>query len=1083
MPQGLQKIPIDIPFSKGLDTKTDRFRVAYGKFLALKNSIFGKNRLQKRNGFGELTPLPDSSYRIATTFNNNLTAIGTVLQAYSEASQKWVEKGTLVPVALSTLSLISSNTNQSQADAAVSANGLVCTVFTDDGPSSTTYKYAVASSETGQNLIAPTIITEADATYGAPKVFVLGNFFIIVFTNIVTATYHLKYFSISTVSLAVTSPVDISTSYTPATTVAFDGIVANNNLYLAWNGSDGGGAIRLTYIDATLTQHATVTIATKVATIVSVTADTTTSTPVIYVSYYNLGTALGYTAGFNQQLSVVFASQSIIASGTVTNITSAASDGVATVIWENSNSYAYGGRSDTLTSVTVTQAGVVGSPAVFVRSVGLASKAFAIDGEIYFLAVYSSTYQPTYFLLNSSGKVVAKLAYSNGGSYLTKGLPGVSVFGSVASVAYLIQDQIVPVNKSQTASSSLPVYTQLGVNLASFEVGSAPMHSAEIARNLHLTGGFVWMYDGYVPVEHGFHLWPDVVSAGVTIGTDPTPTGNTTNSSKTITNVSSITNIAVGMSITGAGIPANTTVESIASGTSITISNAATAIAASVPLTLTGHLTNQQYFYAATYEWSDNQGNIFRSAPSIPQTVTASAGHSFSILKVPTLRLTYKTANPVKICLYRWSTAQQVYYQVTSVTQPTLNSTTADIITFLDIKSDAQIIGNSILYTTGGVIENIAAPAARSIDLFDTRAWVIDAEDNNLLWFSKQVVQGVPVEWSDLLTMYVPPSTASEGSTGPMRCLAPMDDKQCIFKPSAIYYVNGKGPDNTGANNQYSEPVFITSTVGTSNQASIVFQPNGLMFQADNGKGIWLLGRDLSTSYIGADVEAFNTATVLSAIAVPGTNQVRFTLDNGYTLMYDYYYGQWGTFTNIPAIYSTIYQSLQTFVDSYGRVFQETPGEYLDGGNPVCMGFTTAWINIAGVQGLQRAYYATLIGDYLSPHRLQINVAFNYNPSASQSTIFDPTNVPNVYGDGGQTVPGSNPPYGSGDVYGTTEPVEQERIFFDEQKCQSIQISLEEIFDPSWGLPAGAGFELSGLCIQAGIKKGAPTLSAAKSRG
>ena len=28
------------------------------------------------------------------------------------------------------------------------------------------------------------------------------------------------------------------------------------------------------------------------------------------------------------------------------------------------------------------------------------------------------------------------------------------------------------------------------------------------------------------------------------------------------------------------------------------------------------------YFYQVTYEWSDSQGNLFRSAPSIPISVT-----------------------------------------------------------------------------------------------------------------------------------------------------------------------------------------------------------------------------------------------------------------------------------------------------------------------------------------------------------------------------------------------------------------------------------------------------------------------------
>ena len=52
--------------------------------------------------------------------------------------------------------------------------------------------------------------------------------------------------------------------------------------------------------------------------------------------------------------------------------------------------------------------------------------------------------------------------------------------------------------------------------------------------------------------------------------------------------------------------------------------------------------------------------------------------------------------------------------------------------------------------------------------LFDTRLWMVDAEDQNLLWFSKQVIEATPVEMSDLLTMYIAPTTSSEGNTGPI---------------------------------------------------------------------------------------------------------------------------------------------------------------------------------------------------------------------------------------------------------------------------------------------------------------------------
>ena len=111
-----------------------------------------------------------------------------------------------------------------------------------------------------------------------------------------------------------------------------------------------------------------------------------------------------------------------------------------------------------------------------------------------------------------------------------------------------------------------------------------------------------------------------------------------------------------------------------------------------------GSLSNQTYYYQATYEWSDNQGNLFRSAPSVPASVVSSGLLSANIIYVPTLKFTHKISSPVKIVLYRWSTNQQVYYQTTSITNPILNDPDIDYVSFVDRNSDAAILGNNILY-------------------------------------------------------------------------------------------------------------------------------------------------------------------------------------------------------------------------------------------------------------------------------------------------------------------------------------------------------------------------------------------------
>lgn len=1018
----LQKQDININFSQGLDTKTDPKQIQPGKFLSLQNSVFTKaGLLQKRNGFGPLAPLPDATSTYLTTFNEGLTAIGTSLLSFSSSTDGWVNKGNLQLAELSTLPLIRSSTNQTQADAVVAPNGLVCTAYTDTLPSGTAYRYAIADSSTGQNVIVPTLITPTSGSVNSsPRVFLLDHYFIIAFG---TSTNHIQYIAISTSNpTSVTAAVDITTSYVAASTISWDGVVNNNKVYFAFNSTSGGQSIKLTYINGNLGNPVTAKVfGSAIATMMSMCVDVTSaSNPTVWAAYYDSASNIAKVLAVDSNLNTVLSPTTVISGAPLANITCTARLSSITVYAEAARAYGYDGSIATngIVQVMCTQAGSVGSITQLLRSVGLASKAFLIGPTSYLLATYSSPTQPTYFLINQSGQIISRLAYSNGGGYYTHGLPGVIVNGEIAQMSYLIKDLIAGINKGTALPAGTPlsaVYSQTGINLVTFTIGTESITSAEIGRNLNISGGMLWSYDGVSPVEQGFNLWPDSVEAT--------------------------------WSATGGSIVAKPD----------------------------GSTNTNAYWYQVTYEWADNQGNVNRSAPSIPiaVTTTGSASTGSIAINVPTLRLTYKTE--VKIVVYRWSVAQQIYYAIASpAATPTLNDTTIDYVTITDTLADASILGNPIIYTTGGVVEDLPGPATSLVTLFNNRLFLVDAEDTNLLWFSKQVIEATPVEMSDLLTIYIAPTTGAQGSTGPITAMSALDDKLILFKKDASYYINGIGPDNTGSNGQYSDAVFISSVVGCSNQKSIVFVPQGLMFQSD--KGIWLLGRDLSTNYIGAPVEAFTQgALVKSALNIPGTNQVRFTMDSGITLMYDYFYGQWGTFVNIPAISSTIFEGMHTYITDLGQVFQETLNMYLDNTSPVLMAFTTGWINFAGVQGLERFYQMLLLGQYYSPFKLNVQLAFDYNPSIQQATLVTSDNFSPAWG--------NEPFWGSGSPWGGKSAVFEARINPMRQKVESFQITINEIYDPSFGMVAGAGLTMSGMNLTFGMVRGRRLGSAARTFG
>lgn len=1171
----LNKQQVTVNFAKGLDTKSDPWQVPIGNFLELKNSVFSKQgQLKKRNGYGLIGTVSDPSVSTITTFNGELTAIGNSIYAYNDSLDSFVNKGRFQPVDLSVIPGLNNGLNQIYSDSAESPNELVCLTYTEEQdnygvlPVTTTtrYKFSIINKTTGQNVVAPQEINPGVglSVTGPARAFVLGNNFIVVFTATSGLNNYLKYVAINYTTLSVSAAVTLTSNYLPATppaSMTWDGVVVNGALLIGYNSTALGGFYVLALTSLLTIISGTQIDAANQCTIVSACADATNA----YFSYYDSATGSGYIVGVvitTGAISTVFAPQQWILTqftgdtdaitaaitnipdtshiysgsqfqstvpplgiistgelnkyitniptntqvdtsvvfgfgagttfnlGQVKNIATTVSNGFIYINSEIENQYAYTTATtysnliySRLCSTSGVMSGVPTQP--IKRGVGLASKAFVIDDIVYFLVVYSQgsnaypTYQSGYYLIDSNGNEVAKLAYTTGGGYLNKGgLPSVTINGANISCSYLIQNLVRPIAKTNNAQSddlNLSVYTQTGINIATFNLNGSGRNSTELGSNLNINAGFLWGYDGYQATENGFFVYPDTIEIRpniVTTGNIPPGDyfyvatyewtdnqGNIfrsapsipvnyeikpgvvfngdTNSNDTITNIASTSNLQVGMGISGAGIPLGATITQIISATSIRISPNATATAAGVALTTT----------------PVNCVDIY----------------------VPNLRLTYKSN--VSIVIYRYSANVPVYYQVTSITKPYISNENYDYTVVLDNNSETgilPIVGNNILYTTGGVLENISCPAIKTTTIFDNRLWGIDSEKPNLLWYSKQVIQNTPVEMSDFLTFFVSPTQSAQGGTGPITAIAPMDDKLIIFKKDAIYYINGTGPNNTGSNSQFSEPIFITSTVGTENQNSIVLMPQGLMFQSD--KGIWLLGRNLSTVYIGAPVEAYTEiSTVKSALAIPESNQVRFTMSNNITLMYDYFFEQWGTFNGIPSIFSTIYQGLHTYLMSNGRVLQETPGHYTDDSIPTVMGFKTNWFALGGILGFQRAYFMFLLGKYISPHKLVINLAYDFNNNATQTTVITPNNYNLPFGD--------DPFYGSTPLYGGTENVERWRIMFQRQKCDSVQITINEVYDPSFGEGAGAGLTLSGINLIVGVKKIYNTVPAALTAG
>jgi hypothetical protein len=465
-----------------------------------------------------------------------------------------------------------------------------------------------------------------------------------------------------------------------------------------------------------------------------------------------------------------------------------------------------------------------------------------------------------------------------------------------------------------------------------------------------------------------------------------------------------------------------------------------------------GSITNGTRQYSVVYAWYDNQGQLHRSAPSIGTPVTISGGPSDITLTIPTLRITKK--EHVFIEVYRTEASGTIFYKVSSNTNLTLNNTAIDTISYTDTITDANLVAGELLYTVSGELDNIAPPAASVITKWKNRIVLKSTDEENLLVLSKIRQEGKPVEFSDQITLSVDPTGGDIVTT------AVLDDKLIIFKRTSIHVQAGDGPNNLGEQSDFGLPQLINSDVGCTDVNSVVVVPDGLIFKTE--KGLHLLDRSLSVSYIGAEVEKYNSSRITAARLVPDINQVRFTTENSLCLVYDYYFKQWSTFTNHEAVGATIYKDKFTFVKSNGKVYIEDSSSFKDGAQRIKMKIVSAWMNVAELQGFQRFYKMIILGTYKSKHRLKVKIGYDFNTSFTDEADIDVENTiePTKYGE--------DSPFGEQSVYGGAFPLYQWRVFPQRQKCQSFRISIEDImtdvFDES--------FSISNLRLEVGVKQG-----------
>lgn len=1018
----LQKDTKSLPFTQGPDSKTDPILSA--KPSRVENAVIRGGSLAKRWGTSTLPTTTSTGSTLSVgealfAFDSELVRINSG-SAYSlgQGTSAW----TLKPGGGSTAThsmkrIVRNSRTQFDADHAY-ANGVTVTAWAESAGPSIGLHVAVYDESTGEYYQTGAAIVSGVTTAFGCRCVVVGSVVLVFYLGAIAGTA-------APLNVAIINTTSPSTAPTVVTNLQTDvhQPIQNSNAFDAVAGPSGTYAIVGYVPDNAGVPGDPWLFAVSVAGAVLVSPAKTTMgvVGVASTSLFVSTSGLVYSFYYGGTLSFVTANATtlakVLALTTINNAGVTATHGIA-ISEPTSGSVAVISSGTGLTasflmgSAVINSAGIGTAFAVINGTGGIRvhSGGFVFKGQACCLAMLGTTFgsaaslQPTVFAITSSGVVVAKI------------LPGTAANTSSTSARFGARPFTAPSGAIAFATferGRLNYTSVAGVTIDKTPIGvtrvnltSTPASQLPMQRigdAVYVGGSRPSVYDGQEWTDAGFNMFP----TGVT-----------------------------GVAAAGGVLSAGT------------------------------------YQYRILYSWQSGRGELQRSAPCPAVSVTATATQKVT-LTIPTMRLSNRDTtaiNQVQIEVYRTEANGTNFYRLSKVDSPLMNDQTVSTVSFADDATlnvpDTSLISNELLYTTGGVYDNIAPPAYQAACAHKNRLVMVGLEDPYEFRTSCAAIRGEMLRFNEAWGGRVP------SERGKLIGCASLDNNLILFAERGAYVVLGDGPDLLG-NNAWQPPQPITAvTTGPLSGQSIVSTPAGVIFQ--NAQGFQLLDRSLNVQYVGSDVEAYAGYTVRCAAVRPEVSQIWMHMDTGsdvpgaviggelvtgnggVCLVFDYFYGQWSVLTNYGAQSAAYYQGKYCRMRSDGTCYQEQPGTYRDSGTVVSSTVETGWIKLAGLQGFQRVFEVGLLGAYGGPGNdftLSWAIGFDY------ATTYD------------STYTGT---YSTAGIFSVGEPFQVQRQM-PRQKCMAIRFKLTDT-------PAGngQGMSLTDLTLLLGIKPGTNRLPYAK---
>jgi hypothetical protein len=595
--------------------------------------------------------------------------------------------------------------------------------------------------------------------------------------------------------------------------------------------------------------------------------------------------------------------------------------------WHSAES-SFGSISETNTVATDN---TIGTAALFVRDVGIASRAFAHGGRVFVFCVFAvpinaldtqPSPQNTLFLYRDDALLCAKVAPGSAGGFASEvdsfsRLPGVALVEGTTGYAWCgTERRIVPL-----ADGSIG-YSDLGPIDITVEMDSQEARrTARFGRALYIAGGEVLQYDGAKLTEVGWHIVP---------------------------------------------------------------------FAASLTQIEAGDLVAGTYAYKATWRTDNAAGERDRSTSLFQRDVTIASGggltapNGVNINNVAPLGITHR--DPADVVVEWWRTnvnptSDAPSFLVTSrdpasATNPNRHVTCADttgaddeeLEAVHDELADVDLANLPTNDENGGILENFAPPPAKLIHASDTRLFLAGiAGEPNLVLYSRGREADVVAQFNDALRIDVPIAGGS------ITALATLTDTLIVFRERAVYAFPGLGLDEFALGQNYGPARTIALDVGAVSQEAVCLTDQGLVFKSH--KGWMLFGGGSGARYIGAAIADYDSEEVVAVHVLEDRHEIR-VLTTARMLVLDTVAEQWGERTIVNRRAAALWGGRYVTLGPSGAAIEAV--DFSSMGDGYGLDVETAWIKPSDLQGFVRCRRLIALGEWRGTHQLRIRVAYDY---------------------------------------------------------------------------------------------------------